>query len=93
MDWLLETHAHADHLSAAPLLQAEVGGQLAIGHEIVRVQDVFGKIFNAGTQFQRDGSQAHFAFSAGQMRAGQLPPREDNGERYLKTPLNVLRDK
>jgi glyoxylase-like metal-dependent hydrolase (beta-lactamase superfamily II) len=57
VQWLLETHAHADHLSAAPLLQAELGGQLAIGREIVRVQEVFGKIFNAGTEFQRDGSQ------------------------------------
>lgn len=63
--WLLETHAHADHLSAAPLLQAEVGGQLAIGHEIVRVQDVFGKIFNAGTEFQRDGSQFDRLFNDG----------------------------
>ena len=57
VQWLLETHAHADHLSAAPLLQKELGGQLAIGREIVRVQEVFGKIFNAGTEFQRDGSQ------------------------------------
>lgn len=57
VQWLLETHAHADHLSAAPMLQAELGGQLAIGREIVRVQEVFGKIFNAGTEFQRDGSQ------------------------------------
>ncbi|MBD9572974.1 MBL fold metallo-hydrolase [Ensifer adhaerens] len=63
--WLLETHAHADHLSAAPLLQAEVGGKLAIGHEIVRVQDVFGKIFNAGTEFQRDGSQFDRLFNDG----------------------------
>ncbi len=63
--WLLETHAHADHLSAAPLLQAELGGQLAIGHEIVRVQQVFGKIFNAGTEFQRDGSQFDQLFNDG----------------------------
>lgn len=63
--WLLETHAHADHLSAAPLLQAELGGQLAIGREIVRVQQVFGKIFNAGTEFQRDGSQFDQLFNDG----------------------------
>ncbi|OCJ16450.1 MBL fold metallo-hydrolase [Rhizobium sp. AC44/96] len=63
--WLLETHAHADHLSAAPLLQAELGGQLAIGREIVRVQEVFGKIFNAGTEFQRDGSQFDQLFQDG----------------------------
>lgn len=63
--WLLETHAHADHLSAAPLLQAELGGQLAIGRDIVRVQEVFGKIFNAGTEFQRDGSQFDQLFNDG----------------------------
>jgi len=63
--WLLETHAHADHLSAAPLLQAELGGQIAIGREIVRVQQVFGKIFNAGTEFQRDGSQFDQLFNDG----------------------------
>jgi len=57
VQWLLETHAHADHLSAAPLLQARLGGQLAIGREIIRVQEVFGKVFNEGTEFRRDGSQ------------------------------------
>ncbi|WP_374380873.1 MBL fold metallo-hydrolase [Dongia sp.] len=55
--WLLETHVHADHLSAAPYLKAKLGGQLAIGFEIVTVQNVFGKVFNAGTEFARDGSQ------------------------------------
>jgi glyoxylase-like metal-dependent hydrolase (beta-lactamase superfamily II) len=57
IDWILETHAHADHLSAAPYLQEKLGGKLAIGREIVTVQGVFGKIFNEGTQFARDGSQ------------------------------------
>lgn len=57
VEWLLETHVHADHLSAAPYLQARVGGKMAIGANITTVQDVFGKIFNAGTEFQRDGSQ------------------------------------
>ncbi|URD61111.1 MBL fold metallo-hydrolase [Sphingomonas sp. KRR8] len=57
VDWILETHAHADHLSAAPYLQEQLGGKLAIGREIVTVQGVFGKIFNEGTQFARDGSQ------------------------------------
>ncbi len=57
VDWILETHAHADHLSAAPYLQEKLGGRLAIGHEILTVQDVFGKIFNEGTEFRRDGSQ------------------------------------
>lgn len=55
--WLLETHAHADHLSAAPYLQEQLGGKLAIGAQIRTVQTVFGKIFNEGTQFARDGSQ------------------------------------
>ena len=57
VDWLLETHAHADHLSAAPYLQEKFGGKLAIGREIRFVQGVFGKIFNEGTEFARDGSQ------------------------------------
>ncbi|AKM06392.1 MBL fold metallo-hydrolase [Pelagerythrobacter marensis] len=57
VDWLLETHVHADHLSAAPYLQEKVGGRLAIGAEITTVQNVFGKIFNEGTEFERDGSQ------------------------------------
>ena len=55
VQWLLETHAHADHLSAAPYLQAQLGGRLAIGREIRRVQQDFGKIFNEGSQFARDG--------------------------------------
>ena len=57
VEWLLETHVHADHLSAAPYLQKHVGGKIGIGERITVVQDTFGKIFNAGTEFQRDGSQ------------------------------------
>ena len=57
VEWLLETHVHADHLSAAPYLQREVGGRIGIGENITVVQDVFGKIFNAGAEFQRDGRQ------------------------------------
>ena len=57
VEWLLETHVHADHLSAAPYLQKQVGGQIGIGEQITVVQNVFGKVFNAGTEFQRDGSQ------------------------------------
>ena len=56
IDWHLETHAHADHLSAAPYLQKKLGGKIAIGEHIVTVQQVFGKLFNAGTEFERDGS-------------------------------------
>lgn len=65
IEWLLETHAHADHLSAAPYLQEKLGGRLAIGHEIVTVQEVFGKIFNEGTEFRRDGSQFDQLFNDG----------------------------
>ena len=57
VQWLLETHVHADHLSAAPYLKQQLGGQLAIGEQILQVQQVFGKLFNAGTGFARDGRQ------------------------------------
>jgi glyoxylase-like metal-dependent hydrolase (beta-lactamase superfamily II) len=56
VDWLLETHAHADHLSAAPYLQRKLGGKIAIGEHITTVQDVFGKLFNVGADFRHDGS-------------------------------------
>ena len=73
VEWLLETHAHADHLSAAPLLQARVGGRLAIGAHITTVQETFGKIFNAGTRFARDGSQFDQLFADGdRFRIGGL---------------------
>ncbi|GLQ87344.1 MBL fold metallo-hydrolase [Dyella flagellata] len=64
--WLIETHVHADHLSAAPYLQAQLGGKLAIGEHIAQVQGVFGKLFNAGTAFQRDGSQFDHLFKDGE---------------------------
>lgn len=73
--WILESHVHADHLSAAPYLQEKLGGKIGIGAGITTVQDTFGKVFNEGTEFQRDGSQfdALFAdghsFHIGQMRA------------------------
>ncbi|MDE2319078.1 MAG: MBL fold metallo-hydrolase [Rhodospirillales bacterium] len=74
VDWLLETHAHADHLSAAPYLQAKLGGKLAIGAEIVTVQTIFGKLFNAGTEFARDGSDFDRLFKDGdQFQIGTLP--------------------
>jgi glyoxylase-like metal-dependent hydrolase (beta-lactamase superfamily II) len=72
--WLLETHAHADHFSAAPYLQAKLGGKIAIGADIVTVQTVFGKLFNAGTEFARDGSQFDVLFTDGDRFAiGNLP--------------------
>lgn len=57
VEWVLETHVHADHLSAAPYIKDTLGGKLGIGAQIIRVQDIFGKVFNAGTEFERDGSQ------------------------------------
>ncbi|NOE33491.1 MULTISPECIES: MBL fold metallo-hydrolase [unclassified Ruegeria] len=65
VEWVLESHVHADHLSAAPYLQQELGGKIGIGAQIVTVQDTFGKVFNEGTEFQRDGSQFDALFSEG----------------------------
>jgi glyoxylase-like metal-dependent hydrolase (beta-lactamase superfamily II) len=65
VEWLLETHAHADHLSAAPYLQQRVGGKIAIGEHICAVQETFGKVFNEGTEFARDGSQFDRLFADG----------------------------
>jgi glyoxylase-like metal-dependent hydrolase (beta-lactamase superfamily II) len=65
VEWILETHVHADHLSAAPYLHEQLGGQTGIGQKIMEVQDIFGKAFNAGTEFARDGSQFDRLFSEG----------------------------
>jgi glyoxylase-like metal-dependent hydrolase (beta-lactamase superfamily II) len=65
LEWLIETHVHADHLSAAPYIQRELGGRLGIGENITIVQETFGKIFNEGTEFQRDGSQFDRLFKDG----------------------------
>ncbi len=65
LEWLIETHAHADHLSAAPYIQRTLGGQMGIGENITIVQETFGKIFNEGTEFQRDGSQFDRLFKDG----------------------------
>lgn len=65
LEWLIETHVHADHLSAAPYIQSKLGGKLGIGDKITVVQDTFGKVFNEGTEFQRDGSQFDRLFSDG----------------------------
>ncbi|WP_206518705.1 MBL fold metallo-hydrolase [Stakelama tenebrarum] len=66
VDWLLETHAHADHLTAAPWLQEQLGGSIAIGGAITTVQDTFGKLFNAGEDFARDGTQFDHLFTDGE---------------------------
>ena len=63
--WILETHVHADHLSAAPYLHEALGGKTGIGANITVVQEVFGKAFNAGTEFARDGSQFDRLFKEG----------------------------
>lgn len=71
--WILESHVHADHLSAAPYLQEALGGKIGIGDQITVVQDTFGKIFNEGTKFQRDGSQFDQLFREGDsIHVGQL---------------------
>lgn len=65
LEWIIETHVHADHLSAAPYIQNALGGKIGIGDKIMVVQDTFGKIFNEGTEFQRDGSQFDALFEDG----------------------------
>ncbi len=71
--WILETHVHADHLSAAPYLQERLGGRIGIGERITLVQDTFGKVFNEGTEFERDGSQFDRLFAEGDsFHLGQL---------------------
>ncbi len=65
LEWIIETHVHADHLSAAPYIQEKLGGKIGVGSKITVVQDVFGKVFNEGTDFQRDGSQFDALFEDG----------------------------
>jgi len=73
VQWLLETHVHADHLSAAPWLQERLGGRIGIGENIRMVQETFGKVFNEGTEFRRDGSQFDRLFAEGDsFHIGQL---------------------
>lgn len=74
--WILETHVHADHLSAAPYLHEQLGGKTGIGANIVKVQEIFGKAFNAGSEFARDGSQFDALFEEGDtFTIGQLQGR------------------
>ena len=65
LQWLIETHVHADHLSAAPYIQAKLGGRLGIGENVTIVQETFGKVFNEGSEFRRDGSQFDRLFKDG----------------------------
>ena len=69
VEWILETHVHADHLTAAPYLQQRVGGKTGIGNRITSVQQVFGKLFNAGSDMARDGSQFDHLFQDGEQFA------------------------
>ncbi|CAI8333590.1 MAG: putative metallo-hydrolase [SAR116 cluster bacterium MED-G04] len=65
LEWIIETHVHADHLSAAPYIQQKLGGRTGVGARITEIQHTFGKIFNEGTEFQRDGSQFDALFEDG----------------------------
>lgn len=69
VEWILETHVHADHLSAAPYLKAGLGGRIGIGAAVVAVQEVFGKVFNIGNEFARDGRQFDHLFQDGEVFA------------------------
>lgn len=76
LDWLLETHVHADHLSAAAYLKQALGGRLAIGAQITQIQATFGKLFNAGKQFATDGRQFDQLFADGaRFSLGNIPAR------------------
>ena len=123
VDWILETHAHADHLSGARYLQQRVGGRIAIGENIRAVQATFKDLYNLERSFLPDGSQFDHLFKDGEtfrigedefvamrqardatlevptlilpsiqvnVRAGQLPPPDENGVSYLRIPLNTL---
>ena len=81
LHWHLETHVHADHLSAAAHLQSQLGGRIAIGEQITAVQAVFGEIFNADTAFRRDGSQFDHL-----LRDGEVIPLGQLGLRAMHTP-------
>lgn len=65
LEWIIETHVHADHLSAAPYIQEKLGGKIGVGSKITVIQETFGKVFNEGTEFQRDGSQFDALFEDG----------------------------
>ena len=74
LDWIIETHVHADHLSAAPYIQERLGGKIGVGAKITVIQDEFGKVFNEGTEFQRDGSQFDALFEDGDAyMVGEMP--------------------
>lgn len=74
LEWIIETHIHADHLSAAPYLREKLGGKIAVGAHITTVQETFGKVFNEGSDFQCDGSQFDVLFNDGDSyKVGSMP--------------------
>lgn len=74
VEWLIETHMHADHLSAAPYLQRRLGGKIAVSEKITVVQETFAKVFNEGTEFECDGSQFDVLLKDGDTyRIGSMP--------------------
>ncbi|MGA9335604.1 MAG: MBL fold metallo-hydrolase [Rudaea sp.] len=73
VDWIIDTHVHADHLSAAPYVQSKLGGKRGIGEQVCKVQETFGALFNAGHRFARDGSQFDHLFADGERyRLGEI---------------------
>lgn len=74
LEWLIETHVHADHLSAAPYIRQQLGGRIGIGQHITAVQETFARVFDEGREFRRDGSQFDHLFSDGEAYAiGGMP--------------------
>jgi len=74
LEWILETHAHADHLSASQYLKQKLGGKIAIGKQITTVQDLFGKVFEYDDNFKTDGSQFDHLFEDGEeFKLGNIP--------------------
>ncbi len=76
VEWIIETHVHADHLTAAPYLKSKLGGKTGIGNKIDVVQSTFGKVFNAESAFKRDGSQFDHLFADGEtFKVGTIDAR------------------
>lgn len=76
VDWIIDTHVHADHLTAAPYIKSQLGGRTGIGEHIATVQKVFGEIFNEGQEFHTDGSQFDHLFKDGETyKVGNIDAR------------------